>query len=108
MVVLVCQLDRVGRKGLWYLRTVPSRVGQIVHNLDKDPGHDDITWFRLKGIGTCFISELTMIRSNQSMKPTAPSQDKFTVLATTPCGCLISFSLDECGAKLTVEASSCL
>jgi hypothetical protein len=36
-------------KGIMYLTAVPSRVGQIVDNLDKDPGHDDFTSFRLKG-----------------------------------------------------------
>jgi hypothetical protein len=29
-------------KGIAHLTAVPGRVGQIVHNLDKDPGHDDI------------------------------------------------------------------
>jgi len=41
----------------------------------------------------CIISELTMmiyrawkaIRSNQSMKPTAPLRNKFSVFVTTPC-----------------------
>jgi hypothetical protein len=36
-------------KGIMYLRTVPSRVGQIVHNLDKDPGHDDMYLVPIEG-----------------------------------------------------------
>jgi len=29
-------------KGIAHLTAVPDRVGQIVHNLDKDPGHDGV------------------------------------------------------------------
>jgi len=29
-------------KGVAHLTAVPDRVGKIVHNLDKDPGHDDV------------------------------------------------------------------
>ena len=36
-------------KGITYLRAVPSRVGQIVHNLDTDPGHDDMYLVPIEG-----------------------------------------------------------
>jgi hypothetical protein len=36
-------------KGIAYLTAVPSRVGQIVKNLDKDPGHDDVYLVPIEG-----------------------------------------------------------
>jgi hypothetical protein len=36
-------------KGIAYLTAVPNRVGQIVHNLDKDPGHDDVYLVPIEG-----------------------------------------------------------
>jgi hypothetical protein len=36
-------------KGIMCLTTVPSRVGQIVDNLDKDPGHDDVYLVPIEG-----------------------------------------------------------
>jgi hypothetical protein len=36
-------------KGIAYLTAVPSRVGQIVDNLDKDPGHDDFYLVPIEG-----------------------------------------------------------
>ena len=36
-------------KGITYLTAVPSRVGQIVDNLDKDPGHDDFYLVPIEG-----------------------------------------------------------
>ena len=37
--------------------------------------------------------------SNQSMKPTAPCRNKFSVSATTTLPWLISVSLDDCAAR---------
>lgn len=36
-------------KGIAYLNAVPSRVGQIVKNLDKDPGRDDVYLVPIEG-----------------------------------------------------------
>jgi hypothetical protein len=36
-------------KGIMYLRAVPTRVGQIVKSLDKDPGHDDMYLVPIEG-----------------------------------------------------------
>jgi hypothetical protein len=36
-------------KGIQFLTVVPSRVGQIVENLDKDPGHDDVYLVPIEG-----------------------------------------------------------
>jgi hypothetical protein len=36
-------------KGIAYVTAVPNRVGQIVHNLDKDPGHDDVYLVPIEG-----------------------------------------------------------
>ena len=36
-------------KGIAYLTSVPSRGGQIVDNLDKDPGHDDVYLVPIEG-----------------------------------------------------------
>jgi len=36
-------------KGIAYLNAVPNRVGQIVRNLDKDPGHDDVYLVPIEG-----------------------------------------------------------
>jgi hypothetical protein len=36
-------------KGIAYLTAVPNRVGQIVNNLDKDPGHDDVYLVPIEG-----------------------------------------------------------
>jgi hypothetical protein len=36
-------------KGIAHLTAVPDRVGQIVHNLDKDPGHDDVYLVPIEG-----------------------------------------------------------
>jgi hypothetical protein len=36
-------------KGIAHLTVVPARVGQIAHNLDKDPGHDGIYLVPIEG-----------------------------------------------------------
>jgi hypothetical protein len=36
-------------KGIMYLRAVPTRVGQIVKSLDRDPGHDDLYLVPIEG-----------------------------------------------------------
>ena len=36
-------------KGIWFLTVVPSSVGQIVKNLDKYPGHDDVYLVPIEG-----------------------------------------------------------
>jgi len=36
-------------KGIAYLTSVPTRVGEIVRNLDKDPGHDDVYLVPIEG-----------------------------------------------------------
>jgi hypothetical protein len=36
-------------KGIEFLTAVPSRVGEIVKNLDKDPGHDGVYLVPIEG-----------------------------------------------------------
>ena len=36
-------------KGIAHLTAGPDRVGQIVNNLDKDPGHDDVYLVPIEG-----------------------------------------------------------
>jgi hypothetical protein len=46
--------------------------------------------------------------SNQTMKPTAPWRENFSVFATTPCPWLISFSLDAVSALRKLSLSGIL
>ena len=55
-VVFACAGGGIGlsigpgwQKGIAYLTAVPNRVGQIVDNLDKDPGHDDVYLVPIEG-----------------------------------------------------------
>ena len=77
-------------KGITYLTAVPNRVGEIVRNLDKDPGHDDVYLVPIEGdwYVICMRDDYDnpkSIRSNQSMKPTAPDEMMTTMFVTTSC-----------------------